>query len=203
MTRSAPSVALVDNGGSNLNSVSWALRRLGVDPVTTADADTIARATRVVLPGVGAARAGMSRLHAAELIDCVRRLQQPVLGVCLGMQLLFEHSEEGDTAGLGLIPGVVRAMRPGDGVRVPHMGWNRIRVKRPDPLLSGLDSAWFYFVHGFAADPASVGRHALAACDHGHEFVAVARRKNFWGVQFHPEKSAAAGARLFNNFLEV
>ncbi len=196
-------VVIVANGGSNINSVRWALKRLGVDSQLSDRPEQIATAPRVILPGVGAAPAGMSALQQRELTDCVTSLQQPVLGVCLGMQLLFEHSEEGDTPGLGVIPGRVEKLAESPQLRVPHMGWNRVQVLADDPLLAGLSSAWFYFVHGYAVNPASAGDHALALSQHGREFVAVARKENFYGVQFHPEKSAAAGARLLKNFLEL
>ncbi len=195
-------VVIVANGGSNINSVRWALKRLGADSVLSEDADRIAQARRVILPGVGAAPAGMRSLQDKQLLDCLQALRQPVLGICLGMQLLFEHSEEGNTPGLGLIPGQVRALPPVPGYRVPHMGWNRIQSV-DDPLLRGVENAWFYFVHSYAAEPDSCGESTLAGCRHGGEFVAVARRENFWGVQFHPEKSATAGARLLQNFLEL
>lgn len=196
-------VVIVANGGSNINSVRWALKRLGVKSTLSDNAEVIAAAPRVILPGVGAAPAGMRALRERGLVECLRGLKQPVLGVCLGMQLLFEHSEEGDTPGLGLIPGRVRKLRPAPGLRVPHMGWNRLASVRPEPLLAGVTDSYFYYVHSYAVDPSGVSDYALAHGRHGQQFVAVARRGNFYGVQFHPEKSAAAGARLLKNFLEM
>ncbi|GAB3095690.1 imidazole glycerol phosphate synthase subunit HisH [Lysobacter terrae] len=192
-------VVLIDSGGANIGSVQYALQRLGVDARLSADAGTIARADRVILPGVGAAGAGMARLRELGLVDLVRGLSQPLLGICLGMQLLFESSEENETACLGLIPGRVRKLAGGEGVRVPHMGWNVLQVHREDALLAGMAAdAQAYFVHSYAAP---VSDATLATTTHGEEFSAVVRRGRCWGAQFHPERSAAVGARLLENFL--
>jgi glutamine amidotransferase len=193
-------VVLVDGGGTNIGSVRFALQRLGVDADLSASPQRIRRATHVILPGVGAAPPGMARLRAAGLVDLLRELRQPLLGVCLGMQLLFENSEEGATQCLGLLPGTVRQMPRGAGRRVPHMGWNDLRIERPDPLLAGLDAnAYAYFVHSYAAPCTEA---TIASCDYGAPFSAVVRRGNVCGMQFHPERSAAVGARLLGNFLE-
>jgi glutamine amidotransferase len=193
------SVVLVDSGGANLGSVRYALARLGVDAPVSGDAATIAAAERVILPGVGAAGPAMARLRELGLVDTLRALRQPVLGICLGMQLLFERSEEGDVEGLGLIPGSVRRLAGGGAVRVPHMGWNALLRRRDDALLEGIaDGAQVYFVHGYAVP---VDAHCVASCEHGGEFAAVVRRGNVAGAQFHPERSAAAGARMLANFL--
>ncbi len=196
------SVVIVDNGGSNINSVCFALARLGVNARLSRDPDAVAAAGRVILPGVGAAGAGMSRIQQYELADCLRQLHQPVLGICLGMQLLFTHSAEGDTPCLDLLPGTIERLPETSAARVPHMGWNQIRIQQPDPLLEGLDQGWFYFVHSYALT-ADKHPHALALTTHGQPFVAVVRRKNFYGAQFHPEKSAAAGRKLLKNFMEL
>lgn len=194
-------VVLVDGGGTNIGSVRCALQRLGVDAQLTADTDRIRRATHVILPGVGAAGPGMAKLREAGLVDVLRDLRQPLLGVCLGMQLLFERSEEADTQCLGLIPGSVRQIRRRAGLRVPHMGWNRLDVARKDALLDGIgDEPYAYFVHSYAAP---VGAATVASCDHGGAFSAVVRRNNVCGMQFHPERSAAVGARLLQNFLAL
>jgi len=192
-------IAVIDSGGANLGSVIQALNRLGADGVLTRDAATIRRASRVILPGVGAAAWSMNALAAHGLVDVIRGLSQPVLGICLGLQLLFESSEEGDTPCLGILPGRVRKLETGPGLRLPHMGWNRLEWRIDDPLAAGLDGeAWFYFVHGFAAP----SEEAVATSRHGREFAAVVRCGNFAACQFHPEKSAAAGSRLLNNFLD-
>lgn len=195
------SVVLVDAGGTNIGSVRYALQRLGVDAALTADAQTIRAADKVILPGVGAAGPGMARLRELGLVEVLRSLSQPVLGVCLGMQLLCTHSEEGDTECLGLITASVQRFAELPGVRVPHMGWNGLRAKSAHPLLAGLgehDQA--YFVHSYAV---SVGDFTLASTDYAGEFSAVVARGNFHGMQFHPERSAAVGARLLKNFLNL
>jgi imidazole glycerol-phosphate synthase subunit HisH len=195
------SVVLVDAGGTNIGSVRYALQRLGVDAALTADAATIRAADKVILPGVGAAGPGMARLRELGLVELMRSLTQPVLGVCLGMQLLCAHSEEGDTACLGLIPAPVRRFVEAPGLRVPHMGWNRLAAKRSHPLLAGLgDDDQAYFVHSYAVP---VGDWSLATSDYGEAFSAVIARGNFYGMQFHPERSAAVGAKLLQNFLAL
>ena len=195
-------LAIVDCGGANIASVRFALERLGVQSELTADPAVIRSAERVILPGVGAASEGMRRLQAKGLVDCVRSLKQPVLGVCLGMQLLFEESEEdGGVQTLGLIPGRVARLPDSPGITVPHMGWNNLDIKRDTPLLRGFDTTTrFYFVHSFAGP---VNNFTLASCEHGTSFAAVVQRGNFSGVQFHPERSGAAGAQLLKNFLEM
>jgi glutamine amidotransferase len=194
-------LAIIDSGGANISSVTHALRRLGADPVFTADADTIRSADRVILPGVGAAGAAMSRLRELGLVECIQQLQQPVLGICLGMQLLFEQSDEDGVECLGIIPGTLEILPASHGIRVPHMGWNTTTVKRQDPLLNGLpEHPWFYFVHSYRAP---IGDSTLATCQHGEPFAAIVRKRNFRGVQFHPERSARSGARLLANFLEL
>lgn len=192
-------VVLIDSGGANIGSVRYAFERLGVDARLTADHDAIRAADRVILPGVGAAQAGMARLRELNLVELIRGLRQPLLGICLGMQLLFDSSEEGDVECLGLIPGRVGKMVGGPGVRVPHMGWNTLLRCREDALLDGVeDGEHAYFVHGYAAP---VSEHTLATSEHGERFAAVVRRERCWGAQFHPERSASVGARLLQNFL--
>ena len=194
-------LAIIDSGGANIGSVMHAIKRLGAEPVFTSDAATIRAADRVLLPGVGAAGAAMSRLRDLGLVQCIRELQQPVLGICLGMQLLFEKSTEDDTKCLGIIPGTLNKLKPSKGIRVPHMGWNTTTVTSRDPLLSGLpENPWFYFVHSYCAP---VGASTLASCLHGESFAAIVRQGNFFGAQFHPERSARSGARLLANFLEL
>lgn len=194
-------VVLIDAGGANIGSVKYALERLGASARLSSEPAEIAAADRVILPGVGAAAAGMARLHELGLVELVRSLQQPLLGVCLGMQLLFEGSEEGDVDCLGLLPGRVRRMPVAPGLRIPHMGWNTLEIRVQDPLLAGIEEgSSAYFVHGYAAP---VGDFTLASCTYGDSFSAVVRRGNRMGAQFHPERSAVAGARLLANFLEI
>ena len=194
-------VVLVDSGGANIGSVRYALERLGVQAAMSGEADVIRAADRVILPGVGAAGPAMARLNELGLVDVLRSLAQPLLGICLGMQLLFDDSEEGGVACLGLVPGRVRRMPESPGVRVPHMGWNRLQPTRPSLLLDGIpDGAQAYFVHSYAAP---VTDDCLARCGHGADFAAVVQRGNVGGAQFHPERSAATGARLLENFLRT
>lgn len=196
-------IAIIDSGGANIASVRFALERLGVDSVLTADPAVISAAERVILPGVGAAPVAMAQLARAGLVECIRGLTQPVLGICLGMQLLFERSEEGDTPLLGLVGGTCGAFDPGMGLTVPHMGWNRLlpRGEGRHPLLSGVeDGAHVYFVHSYAA-PISVD--TVASCSYGVDFTALVARGNFMGAQFHPERSGPVGARILGNFLAL
>jgi glutamine amidotransferase len=192
-------VAIIDSGGANLASLRFALERLGARSIVSTDATTIAQAPRVLLPGVGAAGNAMQRLRALGLDVLIPQLTAPVLGICLGMQLLFAHSAEGDTDCLGVLDGTVARLRNHPGVPVPHMGWNTLAVQRPDPLLAGFsDADHVYFVHSYAVP---TGPCTLAATDYGGPWSAVVRRENFYGVQFHPERSSEAGARLLQNFL--
>ena len=191
-------IAVVDSGGANISSVLHALRRLGAEPRFTADPAVIGAADRVILPGVGAAGRAMEVLGSHGLVDVIRSLTQPVLGICLGMQLLFESSEEDDARLIGLIPARLRRLPERDDLRVPHMGWNAIAATRPDRLTDELDGHWFYFVHSFAAP---VGDWTLATSEHGRLFSAIVRQGNFYGAQFHPERSAGAGAALLQRFV--
>lgn len=197
----AREVALVDAGGANLGSVRYAFERLGAQVRLVRDADGLRDAPRVVLPGVGAAAPAMQRLRERGLDAALRSLEVPLLGICLGMQLLFEASDEGDADGLALLPGRVRPLAPEPGLRLPHMGWNRVEARAPSRLLRGLGlRAWMYFVHGYAAP---VGSDCVADCRHGAPFAAVVERGRVCGVQFHPERSGPAGSLLLMNFLEM
>jgi len=201
MSEAAGDVALIDAGGANLGSVRYALERLGATPRIVRDADGLRGARRVILPGVGAAPPAMDLLRERGLDDALRALQVPLLGVCLGMQLLFDASEEGDVACLGLLPGRVRRLDPACGARVPHMGWNSLETTRAASLLDGIGAgSQAYFVHGYALPE---GDDCIATCDHGQRFAAVVQRGNICGAQFHPERSAAVGARLLGNFLRM
>jgi len=194
-------VGLIDAGGANLGSVRYALERLGVAVRMVRGPSDLDGASRVILPGVGAAAEGMRRLHAQGLVQPLRELQQPLMGICLGMQLLFERSEEGGVDCLGLLPGVVRRLHPAVGVRVPHMGWNKLLALRESPLLDGVPAgSSAYFVHSYAAPVTS---DTVAACHHGGLFTAVVQRGRLCGAQFHPERSAGPGARILRNFIET
>ena len=195
-------VTVLAYGAGNTASVRFALERLGATVRLTDDPRAIAGAERLILPGVGAAAYAMARLTALELVDPIRAFTRPLLGVCLGQQLLFETSEEGEPVPLlGLIPGAVRRLEPGPDLTVPHMGWSRLTADRSDPLLEGVeDGSYAYFVHGFVCPE---GPATLARADYGGPVPAVVRSANRWGCQFHPERSAATGARILRNFLEL
>lgn len=193
-------LGLIDNGGANLASVTYALQRLDVTPRRVTTAAELASCDRAILPGVGAAADAMRRLRDSDLVNSIRDYSRPLLGVCLGLQLLFERSDEGNVECLGLLEGSVKAIPDDCDVTVPHMGWNQLEILADHPVLDGIDgNDWFYFVHGFAAETCG---DTLASCRHGIEFSAVASRDNVIAAQFHPERSGSAGARLIKNFLE-
>jgi imidazole glycerol-phosphate synthase subunit HisH len=192
---------IIDSGGANLASLQFAFERLGARAHVSNDARTITSASRVILPGVGAAADAMQRLRNAGLAAVLPSLTQPVLGICLGMQLLFQRSEEGSTDCLGILPETVRRLQPAPGLPVPHMGWNQLNRLRDDPLLEGIaPNDYVYFVHSYAAP---VGAITLATADYGIPVSAIVRKGNFWGAQFHPERSAGTGARVLANFLRL
>ena len=189
-------VTLVDLGYGNLGSIATALRRCGAE-VDRADQHTqIAAAERLFLPGVGAAGYAMGRIDALGLGEALARFERPALGICLGMHLLFERSEEGDTAGLGLIPGTVRKLHPGPGITVPHMGWSKLEVEAEGLGLTTGD--YVYFAHSFAADD---GPSTCARAVHGRTIPAVVRAGSWTGAQFHPERSGPVGARFLKAWL--
>lgn len=191
-------LAIVDLGCGNTGSVAMAFERLGLDPTVTADVAAIGSADRVILPGVGSAGFAMRRIEALGLRGPLRALSQPVLGICLGMQLLFERSEEADTACLGVIDGTVRRLGRQSGMPVPHMGWSRLTVR--DKSI-GLESGdYVYFAHSYACDD---GPCSVATAKYGRAIPAVVRRANYLGVQFHPERSGEAGARFLERFVSA
>lgn len=196
-------LTIVDTGCANISSVKFAVERLGIVATVSDDVNVIKKAQHVILPGVGSAPAAMQSINNKHLRDCLKGLTQPVLGVCLGMQLMVEQSQESnlgsntDTPCLGLIPGRVNKMQVGD-LRLPHMGWNQVTSVRKNPLFAGIDDgAYFYFVHGYAIN---VYEHTLASCEYHQGFSAAINKDNFFGVQFHPERSSDAGAQLLKNF---
>lgn len=189
-------LVLINLGYGNIASVALACERLGTVPTITADPATIAGADRVILPGVGAAGFAMRRIHELKLETLLPTLTMPVLGICLGMQLLFEGSDEDSVDGLGIIPGRVRKLDPAPGLPVPHMGWSRLDVA--DPAIGLETGDYVYFAHGFAADDGSA---TVATANHGRAIPAVVRRDNYLGAQFHPERSGQAGARFLEAFL--
>ena len=194
-------IAVIDYGAGNLRSIRRALEAAGADVNVTSDATEIANADAVVLPGVGAAAHAMDRLDELGLIDPIRETAasgRPLMGICLGMQLLFEHQEEGDSQGLGLIGGRVRSLE--DSVKVPHMGWNQSRVVRPGPLGEAGDERFYYFVHSYIVEPEDAAVVAAEA-SYGTTFPSVVVRDNIWGTQFHPEKSGRDGLALVDRFV--
>ena len=195
-------VAIVHLGAGNTASVQFALERLGADVVVTSDAAVIADAERVVLPGVGAAGYAMERMAALGLVDAIKSFERPLLGLCLGQQLLFAESEEnGGATMLGFIPGRVSRMPVRDDLPVPHMGWSQLRGLAADPILEGvIEGDYAYFVHSYVCPDTDA---TIACADYGAEVPAMVRSGNRWGCQFHPERSAKAGARILKNFLEL
>lgn len=187
---------IVPGSGANFGSLRQACARIGVDAEVTDDPARVGAATHVILPGVGAAGHAMRGLRERGVDRLITRLEQPLLGICLGMQLLFERSEEDGTDCLGVLPGEVRRL-PAEP-RWPHMGWNRVSAVADAALFDGVDpQAWFYFVHGYAAPVAAT---LQARTDYGTPFASAVRAGHVHGVQFHPEKSAAAGRRVLANF---
>lgn len=195
------SVAVVKLGVGNTASVMFALERLGAEALLTDSPARIAEAERVILPGVGAAAYAMDVIGKRGLGDVLKAFPRPLLGICLGQQLLFEASEEGDAEGLARVPGRVRRMIAPKGAVLPHMGWSWVARLRDDPLFEGVDDgAYFYFVHSFECP---LGPHAIASAHYGAPFAAAIGAGNIHGCQFHPERSGAAGARLIRNFLSL
>ena len=193
-------IAIVDYKMGNLRSVENALRRLGADFVVTADADVIRRADKVLLPGVGNAAEAMDNLRAADLVDVIRSLRQPVLGICVGMQVMCRHSEEGDVDCLGIFDARVKRFLPAPDVKVPHMGWNRIG-NLETKLFKDLDGgSYVYFVHSYYPE---LCPDTIATATHGVMFSAALKYENFYGTQFHPEKSGDVGERIISNFLKL
>ncbi len=198
-------IAVLDTGTANISSVQFAIERLGQVPMLTSDPDVLARSARVVFPGVGTARALFERIQALELAECLKKYQNPLLGICLGMQALYSHSEEGSVDCLGLFDATVSKIRPTKGFRVPHMGWNQVyknaSFKDESLLLKNIEAgAHFYFVHSFAAP---VGKECSGITRYVSEFSAVVEKGNFFGTQFHPEKSGKNGELLLRNFLAL
>lgn len=195
-------LAIIDSGGANIASLQFAVERLGVASDLTTDPAVLQRASHVILPGVGAAADCMARLqNRPGLVETIRSLAQPLLGICVGMQLLFESSEEGNVPCLGMLSGRVARFAERDDLPVPHMGWNQLEFQRSSPLLNNIAVGdYVYFVHSYAAP---VTEATLATSSYGDQFSAVVQRGNVYGAQFHPERSARVGAQLLCNFLAL
>lgn len=195
-------LAIIDSGGANIASLRYAIDRLGVASELTTDPAKIRAASHVILPGVGAAADCMGRLQQVPgLVDTIRKLRQPMLGICVGMQLLFDSSEEGEVPCLGLLPGRVRRFADSDDLPVPHMGWNQLEFDSSSPLLQDINPGdYVYFVHSYSAP---VGPLTLATATYGEPFSALVQSGNVFGAQFHPERSARIGSLLLRNFLQL
>ena len=192
---------IVNSGCANIASVKFAFERLGANVNVSSDLQEISKADRVILPGVGTFDFAMSGLIKNQLIIAIKSLSQPVLGICLGMQLYFEGSAEGVAQGLGLAKGMADKFLSEPNLPVPHMGWNQLENLSDDPLLKGLDEgSYVYFVHSYFIP---LGETTLAETTYGTTFSASVRKENFWGCQFHPERSSDVGATILNNFLKL
>ena len=192
---------IVNSGCANIASVKFAFERLGANVNVSSDLQEISKADRVILPGVGTFDFAMSGLIKNQLINAIKSLSQPVLGICLGMQLYFEGSAEGVAQGLGLAKGMANKFLSEPNLPVPHMGWNQLENLSDDPLLKGLDEgSYVYFVHSYFIP---LGKTTLAETTYGTTFSASVRKENFWGCQFHPERSSDVGATILNNFLKL
>ena len=193
-------LTIIDTGCANLSSVKFAFHRLGIQAEISRDLDKIKSADKLLLPGVGTAAAAMNILQDRNLIDTIRNATQPMLGICLGMQLMTEFSAEGEVDTLRLISGKTELI-PNTGLPLPHMGWNRVRYETDHPLFAGIEQdSHFYFVHSYAVLP---NENTIATSHYGVDFSAAIASKNFYGVQFHPERSGKNGAQLLKNFVEL
>ncbi len=188
-------IAIIEGCGNNVASLQFALERLGVDSQLTADPEVIKQASHVILPGVGHAQYAMQKLNACGLVEVIRNLKQPVLGICLGMQLLYEASAESDLPCLGIIPGKIQRLPQKLGYSIPHMGWNNLNITSTTSLAN---KSYVYFVHSYAAP---ITAHTVAVTHYTAAFTAMVHYRNFIGMQFHPERSGAAGEKLLMNFI--
>jgi imidazole glycerol-phosphate synthase subunit HisH len=197
-------IAIINYDAGNIRSVIFALERLGVQPILTADADIIRSADKVIFPGQGEASSAMRSLRERNLDKLIPDLKQPFLGVCVGMQLLCAHSEENDTPCLGVIPQKVVKFPTDKGIKVPQIGWNRLNIvsqNNPSTIINHqFQDEWFYFVHSYYVE---TGEYTTATANYGGEFSACLRKDNFHAAQFHPEKSSKAGQQLIQNFLDI
>lgn len=193
-------IVIIDSGGANLVSISSAIARLGKHVIVSSAIQDIEQASHIILPGVGSAETVMNRLNTLSLVDVLKATNKPVLGICVGMQILFEFSEEGTISCLGILNGTVKKLPLNANLCMPHMGWNTIKISASSVLMQGIPQhAYVYYVHNFAAP---ISSNTIAETDYGFSFSAAVQYRNFMGVQFHPERSGAMGSQLLKNFLE-
>jgi glutamine amidotransferase len=195
------SIAIVNAGGSNISSLTFALDRIKASYITTNQIAQIEDSSHVILPGVGAANDAMDKLKKSNLIEVVRNLKQPTLGICLGMQLLLDHSMENNVNCLSIIEGRCKAFSQQDKHPVPHMGWNNVNFNKPSPLTEDLDNDdYFYFVHSYYAP---ITNSSIGVTDYSESFASIIQKDNFYGTQFHPEKSSDQGSKLLRTFINL
>lgn len=193
-------ISIIDSKGANIASIQFALERLGVNAELSHDAEMIKKSSHIILPGVGSAGSAMKHLKDLSLIEIIRSLTQPVLGICLGMQLLFDFSEEDNVECLGLISGKVQKINDKNLI-VPHMGWNTLNIIEHKQIMKDVPNlSYAYFIHSYAAP---VGKYTSAITCYGENFSAAVQYKNFYGTQFHPERSSVVGSIILKNFLEI
>ena len=195
------SIAIVNAGGSNISSLTFALDRIKASYITTNQIAQIEDSSHVILPGVGAANDAMDKLEKSNLIEVVKNLKQPTLGICLGMQLLLDHSMENNVNCLSIIEGKCKAFSQQDKCPVPHMGWNNVNFNKPSPLTEDLDNDdYFYFVHSYYVP---IANSSIGITDYSESFASIIQKDNFFGTQFHPEKSSDQGSKLLRTFINL
>ena len=195
------SIAIVNAGGSNISSLTFALDRIKASYITTNQIAQIEDSSHVILPGVGAANDAMDKLEKSNLIEVVRNLKQPTLGICLGMQLLLDHSMENNVNCLSIIEGKCKAFSQQDRCPVPHMGWNNVNLNKPSPLTEDLNNDdYFYFVHSYYVP---IANSSIGITDYSESFASIIQKDNFFGTQFHPEKSSDQGSKLLRTFINL